>query len=69
MDLRQIDRRLRSIEEKLESKDLINEEEAAKWLGVAKKTLQNRVYAGLLEGTYEISKLNGRMYHKSKLIK
>ena len=69
MDLRQIDRRLRAIEELLESSELINEEEAAKWLGIEKKTLQNKIYNGTLDGTYIMSKANVRMFYKSKLLK
>jgi predicted DNA-binding protein (UPF0251 family) len=49
--------------------ELINEDEAAKYLGVTKKTLQNLVSSKEIPAScYKKSITNRRMYIKSKLI-
>lgn len=67
-EIRQLDRRLRNIEELLEVTDMMNEDEASVFLGISRKTLQNKVYSGSLDGCFVINKIGHRMYSKSKLI-
>lgn len=53
----------------MEASDLMNEAEAAVFLGITTKTLQNHVSNGTMDSTYTINRLGKRMYYKSKLIK
>jgi hypothetical protein len=49
--------------------ELINEDEAAKFLGISKRSLQKLVYRDdIKEDCYRIAITNKRMYIKSKLI-
>lgn len=67
-ELIQIERRLRNIEEILKREDFINEDDAARWLGIVPKTMKNKRYSGSLNGKFVISVTGQVMYFKSKLV-
>ncbi|MBX9449998.1 MAG: hypothetical protein KL787_09915 [Taibaiella sp.] len=69
-DLRYIRKQLAEIKLLLQSREEpVNEKEAAIYLGVSQKTIQNKVYTGELTGTYVINRIGHRMYYKSKLLR
>ncbi|MGN6437251.1 MAG: hypothetical protein ACTHMM_11990 [Agriterribacter sp.] len=66
-------RLLRAIEnstlKSVELSNVISEEEAAQLLGVAKKTLTNKVSRGLCAGLYTISPVTGkRFWYRDKIL-
>lgn len=68
-ELALIDRRLRNIEELLETEDLISERKAAELLDISHKTLLNKLYKKELEGRYTFNAIGHRMFYKSKLVR
>lgn len=65
--LRKIERAIDSLSEAKE--EYISEAEAAKFLGLTVKTMQNYVCSGkITSSVYVINVLGNRMYKKSKLI-
>jgi len=68
-EVRAIRREMRDLREMLSlSTDLMQEDEACAFLGIAKKTLQNKIYDGSLDGTFIINRAGRRMFYRSKLI-
>lgn len=67
-EYRQLKRTIDGLKDMLEQQSLLTEQQAAEFLGVKIKTLQNRVYDGTLDGTYTVNKLGHRMYYRSKLV-
>ncbi len=65
---RKIERLISSIEAIKQQQELLNEEEAAKFLGLTKKGFQNLFYAGKIAPDMYKFGINGkRMYYKNKL--
>lgn len=63
-----LDKLQTQIDQMINVQDVLTEKEAAAFLGVSYRTLQNHYYAGRLVGKYTINALGHRMYYKSKLI-
>lgn len=60
---------LEAIKKIVATNDLLNVDEAAKFLGVSKRTIQNQSCPnGKLTGTFIINSLGHKMFYKSKLV-
>ena len=69
-ELRDLNRNVKKLLEYYEkAEEPINEDAAAQYLGVSKKTMQNYASDGKLAGTFSIDVLGNRWYYKSKLIR
>lgn len=68
MTIAKLYKELQEVKTLLNISDLISEEDAANLLGVSVKSIQNKVSAKQLEGTYIINAIGKRNFFKSKLL-